>query len=86
MDKVFWVQQLKLMPEPDRLQDMFAQVNNCCSNLTVGKALLGAIKCPVLVMAGDRDSGNTVEHVVNAARMIPNHQIGIVPIPDMVFF
>ena len=86
MDKVFWAQQLKLMPEPDRLQDMFAQVNNCYSNLTVGKALLGAIKCPVLVMAGDRDSGNTVEHVVNAARMIPNHQIGIVPNTGHGFF
>lgn len=78
-DKVYWEQQLKLMPEPERLEEMFAQVSNCYSKATVGKALLGAIKCPVLVLAGDRDQGNTVERVVNAARMIPKHQICIIP-------
>ncbi len=79
MDTTYWQQQLKLMPEPNRLEEMFAQVSNCYNKATVGKALLGAIKCPVLVLAGDRDQGNTVEHVINAARMIPNHQIGIIP-------
>lgn len=79
MDSSYWKQQLKLMPDPNRLEDLFAQVQNCYSKVTVGKELLGAIKCPVLVMAGDRDTGNSVEHVVNAARMIPNHQISIIP-------
>ena len=79
MDKTYWDQQLKLMPEPGRLDEVFDQVVNCYSHLTVGKDLLGAIKCPVLVMAGDRDQGNTVEHVVAAARMIPQHQISIIP-------
>jgi pimeloyl-ACP methyl ester carboxylesterase len=79
MDKAFIEQQLKLMPEPNRIEEMFAQVCNCYNKLTVGKDLLGAIKCPVLVMAGDRDGGNPVERVVSAARMIPNHQISIIP-------
>jgi pimeloyl-ACP methyl ester carboxylesterase len=79
MDKPFIEQQLKLMPEPNRLEDMFAGVCACYNKLTVGKDLLGTIKCPVLVMAGDRDNGNTVEHVVNAARMIPKNQICIIP-------
>jgi pimeloyl-ACP methyl ester carboxylesterase len=67
------------MPDPNRLDDLFAQVQNCYSKVIVGKQLLGAIKCSVLVMAGDRDTGNSVEHVVNAARMIPHHQISIIP-------
>ena len=79
LDKVYWNQQLKLMPEPGRLDEVFDQVVNCYSHLTVGKDLLGAIKCPVLVMAGDRDQGNTVEHVVAAARMIQHHEISIIP-------
>jgi pimeloyl-ACP methyl ester carboxylesterase len=79
MDSVYWKQQLRLMPEPNRLEEVFEQVGNCYSKLTVGKELLGSIKCPVLVMAGDRDQGNSVEHVVNAARMIPIHQISIIP-------
>jgi pimeloyl-ACP methyl ester carboxylesterase len=79
MDKAFIEQQLKLMPEPNRLEEMFAGVCACYNKLTVGKDLLGTIKCPVLVMAGDRDNGNTVEHVVNAARMISKNQICIIP-------
>jgi pimeloyl-ACP methyl ester carboxylesterase len=79
MDKPFIEQQLKLMPEPNRLEEMFAGVCACYNKLTVGKDLLGAVKCPVLVMAGDHDQGNTVEHVVNAARMIPKNQICIIP-------
>jgi pimeloyl-ACP methyl ester carboxylesterase len=79
MDKAFIEQQLKLMPEPNRLEEMFAQVCACYKKLTVGKELLSAIKCPVLVMAGDRDGGNPVERVVSAARFIPNHQISIIP-------
>ncbi len=78
-DKAFMEQQLKLMPEPNRLEDMFAGVRNCYNKLTVSKGLLGSIKCPVLVMAGDRDDGNPVERVVSAARFIPKHQISIIP-------
>jgi pimeloyl-ACP methyl ester carboxylesterase len=79
MDKPFMEQQLKLMPEPNKLEDMFAGVCACYNKLTVGKDLLGAIKCPVMVMAGDNDDGNTVEHVTNAARMISKHHIAIIP-------
>jgi pimeloyl-ACP methyl ester carboxylesterase len=78
MDKFFIEQQLKLMPEPNRLEEMFAQVCACYNNLTVSKELLSSIKCPVLVMAGDNDGGNPVERVVSAARFIPKHKISII--------
>lgn len=45
----------------------------------VGKEMFGAIECPVLAMAGDRDGSNPVERVVSAARHIPQHQISIIP-------
>jgi pimeloyl-ACP methyl ester carboxylesterase len=78
-DKPFFEQQLKLMPEPKRLEDLFAELNACYNKLTIGKDLLEKIKCPVLVMAGDKDDSNPVERVVNAARFIPKHQISIIP-------
>lgn len=78
-DKAFFEQQLTLMPEPNRLEDLFLGVNACYSKLTVSKDLLSLIKCPVLVMAGDRDNGNPVERVVSAARFIPKHLISIIP-------
>ncbi len=79
MDKPYWAQQLKLMPEQNRLEEVFAQVANCYTNVTVTKDLLRLIKCPVMVMAGDKDGANPVERVVSAARCIPNHQISIIP-------
>nr|WP_315251295.1 alpha/beta hydrolase [uncultured Flavobacterium sp.] len=79
MDKPYWEQQLKLMPEPNRLHEVFMQVANCYNNLTVNKDLLCMIKCPVLVMAGDKDVENPVERVVKAVRYIPNHRISIIP-------
>jgi pimeloyl-ACP methyl ester carboxylesterase len=79
MDKAYWQQQLKLMPEPNRVEDLFTQVANCYNNVTVSKDLLSTIKCPVLVMAGDGDGGNPVERVVSAGRYIPKHQICIIP-------
>lgn len=79
MDSVYWNQQLKLMPEPQRLPELFDQINACYSQLTIGNELLSTLKCPVLVMAGDRDPGNSVENVVKAARSIPKHQISIIP-------
>lgn len=79
MDTAYWNQQLKLMPQPDRLEDLFTEVANCYNNVTVSKDLLSTIKCPVLVMAGDHDDGNPVERVVSAARYIPKSFISIIP-------
>lgn len=79
IDSLYWKQQLSLMPEPDRLQEMFDQVSNNFNNMTVGKDLLGKIKCPSLIMAGDRDASNTIQRVVNTAQMIPKSSLGIIP-------
>lgn len=78
-DKPFFEQQLKLMPDPNRIEEMFAGVNTCYNKLTIGNDLLKNIKCPVLVMAGDKDDSNPVERVVNAARCIQKSQIAIIP-------
>lgn len=79
MDKAFIEQQQKLMPEPNRLDEMFTELCAYYNKLTISKELLSAIKCPVMVMAGDNDGGNPVERVVSAARYIPKHQISIIP-------
>ncbi len=79
LDSSYWAQQISLMPQPERLEELFQGVANCYNKLIVGKELLGSIKCPVLVMAGDRDDGNPVQKVLNAAQMIPNHQLSIIP-------
>jgi pimeloyl-ACP methyl ester carboxylesterase len=79
LDSAYMRQQMALMPQPKRLAEMFAQVGNMYSHLTVDKALLQTIQCPTLVMAGDRDEGNPVQRVLNTAQMIRRSQLAIVP-------
>ena len=79
LDSAYWKQQFRLMPEPQRLQEMFTRLGDMYNHLTVGKELFETIKCPVLVMAGDRDQSNPVQLVVNTAQMIPNSQLSIIP-------
>jgi len=79
LDSAFWKQQFTLMPEPQRLQEMFTKLGNMYNRLTVGKELFSTIKCPVLMMAGDRDPSNPVQRVVNTVQMISRSQLSIIP-------
>jgi pimeloyl-ACP methyl ester carboxylesterase len=79
LDSAYLRQQLALMPQPQRLAEMYAQVGAMYSNLTVDRALLQTIRCPVLVMAGDRDEGNPVQRVLNTAQLIRRSQLSIIP-------
>jgi pimeloyl-ACP methyl ester carboxylesterase len=79
LDTAYWNQQFKLMPEPQRLQEMFTKLGNMYNHLTLDKAFFQTIKCPTLVMAGDRDPGNPAQRVVSTAQMIPQSHIAIIP-------
>ncbi|MFV7234622.1 alpha/beta fold hydrolase [Flavobacterium sp. ZB4R12] len=79
LDTAYWKQQFQLMPQPDRLQEMFTKLGNMYNNLTLDKTFFETIKCPVLIMAGDRDPGNPPERVVSTAQMIPHCEISIIP-------
>jgi pimeloyl-ACP methyl ester carboxylesterase len=79
LDKVYWEQQLKLMPEPGRLQEMFDKVAAAIANMTVSKDFFATIKCPVLVMAGNHDQFVSTQRVINASKMIPRAELSIIP-------
>lgn len=79
LDKVYWEQQLQLMPEPGRLQEMFDKVSDASSKMLVSKDFFATIKCPVLVMAGNHDQFLSTQRVVNASKMIPNAELAIIP-------
>lgn len=79
LDTAYWSQQLKIMPEPQRLPEMLAKLGNMYNHLTLGKDFFQTIKCPVLVMAGGRDQSNPPGRVIETAQMIPRSQVGIIP-------
>lgn len=79
LDKVYWEQQLRLMPEPHRLQEMFDKVSDAVGKMEISKDFFSTIKCPVLVMAGNQDQFVSTQRVVNASKMIPNAELSIIP-------
>lgn len=79
LDTVYWKQQFTLMPEPDRLQEMFTKLGDMYNHLTLDSTFFQTIKCKTLVIAGDKDAGNPLQRVVHTAQMIPNSVIGIIP-------
>lgn len=79
LDTAYWKQQLKLMPEPQRLPEIFTKLGDMYNHLTLGKEFFQTIQCPVLVMAGERDQANPPQRVIETAQMIPHSQIGIIP-------
>ncbi len=79
LDTAYWRQQKSLMPDSNRLDDLFAGVNAFYNQATIAENIFSKIQCLVLVMAGDRDDGNPVEQIVAAARLIKQAQISIVP-------
>jgi pimeloyl-ACP methyl ester carboxylesterase/ketosteroid isomerase-like protein len=79
LDKIYWEQQLQLMPEPSRLQEMFDKVSDAVGKMEVSKDFFSTIKCPVLVMAGNHDQFVSTQRVVNASKMIPNAELSIIP-------
>jgi pimeloyl-ACP methyl ester carboxylesterase len=79
LDSLFWKQQQALNPEPQKMDGYLADLTNFYNHLTVSKELFNTIKCPVLVMAGERDTNAPLPTVINAYNMIPNSQLAIIP-------
>jgi pimeloyl-ACP methyl ester carboxylesterase len=79
LDSVYWKQQYQLMPEPKRLQEMFTKLGSMYNQLTLDSSFFQTIKCPILVMAGDKDGSNPPQRVVHTAQMIPHSLVGIIP-------
>lgn len=77
---------MALMTEPQKMDRYLANLSDFYSHLTVSKELFNMIKCPVLVMARERDLNAPLPTVVNAYNMIPNSQLSIIPNTGHVVF
>jgi len=86
LDSLYWKQQMALMPEPQKMDSYLANLSDFYSHLTVSKKLFNAIKCPVLLVAGERDLNAPLPTVLNAYNMISNSQLSIIPNAGHVVF
>lgn len=86
MDELYWKQQLTLRPEPHRLDEWFDTVGEYYNEVNIGQAIFEKIRCPVLVMSGEKDQNAPLQTVIDAYHMIPNSQLSIIPnAPHPVF-
>lgn len=79
LDSVYFKQQLKLMPEPQRFDEWLITLNKVYNSTKVGQKTLGSINCQVLVMAGELDQNAPLKTVIAAYEMIPRAQLSIIP-------
>ncbi|MEO6722398.1 MAG: alpha/beta hydrolase [Ferruginibacter sp.] len=86
-DSAFFASRLALMPEPSRWKECLTKLNKLYNEDYLSKETFEKIKCPVLVMAGDRDDYSSTEAVVKVAKGIKNAQLSIIPnCHHVVFF
>lgn len=78
-DKRFNDQEMRLMPEPQRWQEFFADYMGYWHRLSLGSEFFGKIECPILFMVGDEDDHAPVQTVVDAYFMAPQSQLSVIP-------
>lgn len=75
----FMKSQMALMPEPERLQEHWNMLPAFYNDdMIVSKKLLGSIRCPVLLMAGELDPNAPLDTNISAYRMIPDCELAII--------
>ncbi|HTE26620.1 alpha/beta fold hydrolase [Flavitalea sp.] len=78
---------MAIMPEPQRWPETLNKLNALYNNEYMSEETLSKIKCPALVMAGDRDDYVQVTQVLKAKELIPHSQLSIIPgCSHVVFF
>src|SRR5687768_473125 len=83
----FFEKRLALMPEPKRWNESLSKLNKLYNEDYVSTETFEKIKCPVLVLNGDRDDYQTLENVVKCTKAIPHSQLSIIPgCHHVVFF
>jgi pimeloyl-ACP methyl ester carboxylesterase len=77
----------KMMPEPERWDDFVEMLKHAwLSQVKVDSSQLKNIKCPVLVVGGDRDQYNTVDNFYHVYQQLPHASLAIIPQSDHIVF
>ena len=78
-DRAYVAQMRSLMPEPERLQQFLNDYMAFWNTAEIGEDLLKKIKCPVLLIGGDRDSHAPPATLLEADKIIGDARLCIVP-------
>lgn len=86
LDIEYWKQRIELSPDSSKMDVYAKSLEHFYNTMVADKALFNSIKCPVLVMSGERDQNALLASVIATYQMIPNSQLAIIPnAPHPVF-
>jgi pimeloyl-ACP methyl ester carboxylesterase len=69
-----------LMPKPNSYNELIEKLKDSwLQPVYVERKKAAAIKCPVLIVAGDNDNYRPVESFVGMYRLIPNSHLAVLP-------
>jgi pimeloyl-ACP methyl ester carboxylesterase len=69
-DSAFFSGRIALMPEPQRWNEALSKLSKLYNEDYMSTETFSKIKCPVLVMSGDKDAYHSIEDVVKCAKAI----------------
>lgn len=69
----------KLMPEPERWNESLQMLNQLYNNDVITTDTFTKIKCPVLVMSGDKDEFASINKVVACYKKINDAKLSVIP-------
>lgn len=78
-DPAYVAQMRSLMPEPERSQEFLNDYMVFWNKAEIGKDLFKKVKCPVLLIGGDKDTHAPPATVLEADKMISDSRLCIVP-------
>lgn len=78
-DADFIAQQQALMPEPDRWQEMLHMYEDMWNGAVISKDMFSKIKCPVLIINGERDQNSPLLTAFAAYYELPDARLSIIP-------
>jgi pimeloyl-ACP methyl ester carboxylesterase len=84
--KEYFESRLAIMPEPKRWGEILSNINKLYNEDFLSTETFQKIKCPALVMGGDRDEGHPVEGLTTVYRSISNSSLSIINGCDHVVF
>jgi pimeloyl-ACP methyl ester carboxylesterase len=86
-DADFFKSRLALMPEPKRWGESLKMLNQMYNIEYESVETFSKIKCPTLIIGGDKDEFTTTEEFVKCKKSIKNAQLSIIPgCGHVVFF
>lgn len=78
-DEAFFKARLALMPEPKRWGESLNMINKMYDGDFMSAETFRNIKCPALIMSGDKDEYASTEAFVKCKRAIANAQLSVIP-------